>query len=259
MVDWSIGQYERTALELAPVTEHVIELGRLQPGLRVVDLATGTGNAALAAARHGAVVTGIDTATRLIQVARERAAAEGLAVTFLEGDVQQLPFDDRAFDVAISVFGLIFAPDPDRAFAEMIRVLAPTGRALVTVWVPEGPIFAMVSAFGRAVAAATGEVPRRFAWHDVDTVRELAARHGATIDVHDAQLTITAESPEAYVVAGQQHPGNLAARPILEQAGTYAEVSKQALAILSDANQDPTAFRVTSPYRIYDIRRIAPS
>ena len=163
MIHWGIGHYEETASQLEPVAEHVASLAGLQPGERVLDLATGTGNAALLAARTGAVVTGLDAAPRLIDVARERTEREGLDASFVVGNLEALPFESAAFDVAQSVFGLIFAGDPDRAFGEMLRVLRADGRGLLSVWVPAGPIDAVVGIIGRAVAAATGPTPKRFA------------------------------------------------------------------------------------------------
>ena len=111
MIDWNIGRYEQTAAELEPVAAHVVALANLQRGEHVVDLATGTGNAALIAAGAGAVVTGVDTAPRLIDIARSRAVTERVEASFLVGDMQALPFDDGSFDIALSVFGLIFAAD----------------------------------------------------------------------------------------------------------------------------------------------------
>lgn len=256
MVDWGIGRYEQTASELEPAAEHVVALAGLRAGERVVDLATGTGNAALLAARLGAVVTGVDAAPRLVGVARERAEHEGLDASFVVGSFEALPFERAAFDVALSVFGLIFASDPDRAFGEMMRVLRADGRALLSAWVPAGPIDAVLGVIGRAMVAATGPAPERFAWHDPDAVRELAARHDAEIRVHDAELNITGESPEAHFAMNEQtHPMSLAGRPVLERAGTYGEVREQALAILREANEDPQGFRVTSPYRVIEVRR----
>ena len=104
-----------------------------------MDLATGTGNAALLAAHTGAVVTGLDAAPRLIDVARERAAGEGVQATFVVGDIGALSFEDGSFDVVLSVFGLIFAANPSRAFAEMIRVLKAGGRALLSAPAPTAP------------------------------------------------------------------------------------------------------------------------
>ena len=256
IIDWDIGHYEQMAVELEPVAEHVVSLAHIQPGERVVDLATGTGNAALLAASAGALATGVDTAPRLIDVARGRAVAEGVEASFVVGDMQALPFADGSFDVALSVFGLIFAADANRAFDEMIRVLGPAGRALFPVWVPAGSIDAMVSAFGRAVAAATGRRPPRFAWHDADAVGGLAARHRAQLQIHEGQLSITAASPEAYVEANeQQHPVIVAGRSALERAGTCNQVRNEALRILRHGNEDPQAFRVFSPYRVVEVHR----
>jgi len=256
MIDWGIGHYEHTARELQPVAQHVVSLAEVKRSERVVDLATGTGNAALLAAHAGGVVTGVDRASRLIEVARERAAAEGVAATFVLEELEALPFEDGSFDVALSVFGLIFAADASRAFDELMRVLRPGGRAHVSAWVPAGPIDAMIGEFGRALATATGSAPKRFAWHDVVAVRELAAPHGARVLVHEGQLQITAASPEAYFEANErQHPMSIAGQPVLEKAGTYAEVRHKAVAILRQGNQDPEAFRVSSPYRILEIHR----
>ncbi|HEY3021270.1 MAG TPA: class I SAM-dependent methyltransferase [Solirubrobacteraceae bacterium] len=256
MIDWGIGEYEHTAAELAPVAEHVVSLAAPRAGERVVDIACGTGNAALCAARAGAVVVGVDTAARLIEVARERAAREGLEATFTVGDAQQLPFGDGEFDVAVSVFGLIFAGDAGRAFGELVRVLRPGGRAFVSAWVPAGPIDAMVGVFARAIAAATGRTQPRFAWHDREAVGGLAAAHHAEVRFHDGLLSIAGASPESYLAANEErHPMSLAGRPLLEQAGTYAAARSQALAILREGNEDPDRFRVTSPYRVIEVRR----
>lgn len=256
MIDWDIGHYEQMAVELEPVAEHMVSLARVQPGERVLDLATGTGNAALLSAGAGARVTGLDTARRLIDVARGRAVTEGVEASFVVGDMQALPFEGGSFDVALSVFGLIFAADARRAFDEMIRVLRPAGRALFSAWVPAGPIDAMVATFGRAVAAATGHRPHRFAWHDADAVGGLAARHRALVHIHEGQFCITAASPDAYLEASeQQHPVSVAGRPVLERAGTYSQVRDEALRILRQGNEDPQAFRVSSPYRVTEVHR----
>jgi SAM-dependent methyltransferase len=256
MLEWDIGHYEEMAVELEPVAEHVVSLADVQRGERVVDLATGTGNAALLAAGAGALVTGLDAGRRLIDAARGRAVTEGVEASFVVGDIQALPFDDGSFDVALSGFGLIFAADATGAFDEMIRVLRPAGRALFSVWVPAGPIDAIVATFGRAVAAAIGRRPHRFAWHDAAAVGGLAARHRAHVQIHEGQLCITAASPEAYLEANeQQHPVSVAGRPVLERAGTYSQVRSEALRILRHDNEDPQAFRVSSPYRVIEVHR----
>lgn len=202
-LDWGAGEYERTARELEPAAHHVVAVAAVARGERVLDLACGTGNAAIEAARLGAAVTGLDAAPRLIAVAEARAAAAGVEAAFVVGDAQDLPFGDGAFDCLVSVFGVIFVPEPPRAMAEIVRVLAPGGRALISAWKPEGAVHRMVGVLARGVAEAGG--PRRppFPWHDPDAVRELAAPHGATVEAEDGRLVIEGASPEAYFADGE--------------------------------------------------------
>jgi SAM-dependent methyltransferase len=251
MVDWSAGQYERTAAELEPAGRLVVARAAIVPGERVLDVACGTGNAALIAAEAGARVTGLDGAPRLVEVARARAAENGVDAEFVVGDALDLPFDDGAFDAVVSVFGVIFAPDPARAIAEIVRVLAPGGRALLSAWLPDGPIHRMVGVLGRGLAAAGGPSRPSFDWHDPAAVAALAAAHGATVAAEDASLPILSGSPEAYfAVAEEHHPMSLAGRPLLESAGTYAALREEAIGVLRAGNEDPAGFRVTSPYRV---------
>jgi len=255
MVDWGLGRYEETARELEPVAARVVSLAALQPGERVLDVACGTGNAALLASRVGADVTGLDAAPRLVDVARERARTEGLQARFDVGDAQALPYEDGAFDVVLSVFGVIFAPDAPRALAEIVRVLGPGGRALVSAWVPEGTLDAMLGVLRGAVAEATGTAPARFPWHDLDAVTELASRHGATVSVEEGEIAFVAESPDAYFAANEaNHPMSLSMQPLLERGGAYGAVREEAVAILRSGNQDPDAFRITSRYRVLIVR-----
>ena len=256
MVDWGAGRYEETAADLEPVAAHVVALASLQRGEKVLDVACGTGNAALLAARAGAETTGVDAAPRLIEVARGRARAEGLQARFDVGDAQALAYGDGAFDVVVSVFGAIFAADAERAFAEIVRVLRPGGRALLSAWVPGGTVDAMVGVFMRAVAAATGPAPARFAWDDPAAVGELAARNGAEVSVDEGEVAFVAESPEAYfAVSEAHHPMSVSMRPLLERAGGHDAIREQALGILREGNEDPDAFRVTSRYRVLTVRR----
>jgi SAM-dependent methyltransferase len=191
----------------------------------------------------------------LIEVARERAAAEGAEAQFVVGQAESLPFDDATFDVVLSVFGVIFTADPERAISEMLRVLQPAGRALVSAWLPTGTIASLMGVFGSAAAAATGSAPERFAWHDLEAVAEVARRHGGSVEAHDGEIQFSGASPEAYFAAEEQnHPMSIAFRPLLEGAGLYDEVRREGIAVLRDGNEDPTGFRVTSPYRVLELR-----
>jgi ubiquinone/menaquinone biosynthesis C-methylase UbiE len=107
VVDWGSGNYEKTAAELEPVSEAVVGMAAISPGQDVIDLACGTGNAALLAAGRGARVVGIDASARLLEVARGRARMQGVDVDFREGDLLELPLPDGTADVVLSVFGLM--------------------------------------------------------------------------------------------------------------------------------------------------------
>ena len=134
MVDWGKGRYEQTAAELEPVAEAVVAMAAPTAGDRVLDVACGTGNAALLAAARGADVVGVDSSERLVAVARQRAQQAGLFAEFVVGDALVLPVGDAEFDVVLSVFGVIFAADPAQAVSEVARVLRSDGRAYIAAW-----------------------------------------------------------------------------------------------------------------------------
>jgi SAM-dependent methyltransferase len=256
MADWGTGEYERTAEELAPAAARAVELARVRTGERVLDLGTGTGNAALLAARAGADVTAADPSPRLLGVARERMAAEGLGGTFAQAGAEELPFGDGAFDLVLSVFAVIFAEDPERAACEIVRVLAPGGRAVITTWQSSGPVHDAVGVLAKAVADVSPDPPtERFAWGDPDVVAALFERAGARTDVqHGELLEIEAASPEAYVERFESaHPLGMFFRDVLTRAGTYDEVRAGSMAVLERANEAGTGLRVRSGYLVFTI------
>ena len=255
VVDWGAGSYETTAAELEPVAQVVVEQAGIAAGEDVVDVACGTGNAALLAARRGARVVGVDGACRLLEVARERATTQGLVLDLRAGDLLALPVDDDAADVVLSVFGVIFAQEPSSALREVARILRPSGRALITAWIPAGPIDAMIAAMQRIVGRVTAGPPAaRFAWADGDAVAALAAEAGLALDdTTQATLAIRAASPEAYIAAGQEHPLSLGMRPLVERAGVADEIRDAMTSVLRDANEEPTAFLVHSPYVVHHL------
>jgi SAM-dependent methyltransferase len=255
IIDWDAGNYEKAAAELEPVALAVVERAALRPGEVVIDLACGTGNAALIAASRGARVVGVDAAPRLLEVARERARASGVDVEFREGDLLDLPVADGAADVVVSVFGVIFATDPAGALREARRVMRSGGRALVSAWVPAGPIDAMLGAMGRILSRVSqSPPPQRFPWFDRDAVGRLAGEVGLILgSTTPAELAIHGASPEAYVAAGREHPMALSVRPVLQQAGAEIEVQDAMTAVVREANEDPDAFLVHSPYVVHEL------
>ncbi|MFO1488828.1 MAG: class I SAM-dependent methyltransferase [Verrucomicrobiota bacterium] len=161
-------------------------MGRLQlhPGLKVLDVACGTGNLALVAARAGCSTSGIDIATNLIAQAKARAEDEELFTHFEEADAEALPFDDGEFDLVVSMFGSMFAPRPDVAIAEMHRVAKPGGRVAMANWTPEGFIGQMFQIFRKHLPHAPITGPSPMLWGDEATVRS-RMKNGFT----DLQMT----------------------------------------------------------------------
>ena len=146
---WASGDFAAVAATIVPVAERLADAADLHAGWSVLDVATGSGNAAIAAARLGCEVTGADYVPALLDRGRIRSAAEALPVDYVEADAEQLPFADASFDGVLSVFGSMFAPDHPRTAAEIARVCRPGGRVALASWTPEGFIGAMF----RTVAA----------------------------------------------------------------------------------------------------------
>jgi SAM-dependent methyltransferase len=135
---WTAGDFGKIACLFADDAAEFVNRLNLRRGMRVLDVACGTGNQSLPAARAGAVVTGIDIAPNLIEQARSRAAEENLPIRFDEGDAENLPYQSADFDAVISMFGAMFAPRPDKVSAELIRVCRPGGLIAMANWTPEG-------------------------------------------------------------------------------------------------------------------------
>jgi SAM-dependent methyltransferase len=156
---WDSGDYAVVGTTLQIVGETLAEAVDVRGGERVLDVAAGNGNASLAAARRFAEVTSTDYVPALLDKAAARAAAEGLAMTFQVADVEDLPFADASFDVVLSTFGAMFAPDHQRTASEMLRVLRPGGRLGMTNWTPEGFIGQLFKLIGKHVAPPAGLQP----------------------------------------------------------------------------------------------------
>src|SRR3954465_2944813 len=135
---WSSGDFAVIGTTLQIVGETLCEAAELDAGDRVLDVACGNGNAALAAARRFCRVTGLDYVPALLRRAGERARAEGVELQLVEGDAENLPFEDGSFDAAVSTYGIMFAPDQERAAREIARVVKPGGKIGLANWPPEG-------------------------------------------------------------------------------------------------------------------------
>jgi ubiquinone/menaquinone biosynthesis C-methylase UbiE len=153
---WASGDFHQVAALIQSVADDVAEALDIQAGWRVLDVATGSGNAAIAAARLGAEAVGIDYVPALLERGRRRAAAEGLDVVLVEGDAEAIPFGDGEFDAVTSVFGSMFAPDHEQTAAELARVVRPGGKIGLATWTPDGFIGELLRAVAQHVPPVAG-------------------------------------------------------------------------------------------------------
>ena len=169
---WGSGDFAVIGNTLQIVGETLCEAADLDAGSRVLDVACGNGNASLAAAHRFCRVAGLDYVPALLERARERAAAERLAIDFVEGDAEQLPFPAEAFDAALSTFGVMFAPDQERAARELTRVVRRGGKIALANWTPEGFVGRMLVTVGKHVPPPAG-VASPVYWGNESRLREL--------------------------------------------------------------------------------------
>src|SRR5437867_5852819 len=168
---WTSGDFGVIAHQVQEDEEAFVGRLGITRGLEVLDVACGTGNSAIPAARYGARVIGVDIAPNLLEQARERAKSEGLEVRFEEGDAEQLVFPDGSFDLVVSIFGAMFAPRPERVAAEFKRVCRSGGRIAMGNWTPDsfaGQTYEMTSKY---VPPPPGMMPPVL-WGDEATVRD---------------------------------------------------------------------------------------
>jgi len=159
MAAWASGDYAVVGTTLQLVGELLVEACDLRCDEQVLDVAAGNGNATLAAARRGGVVTSTDYVAALLERGEDRARAEHLAVTFQVADAEDLPFGDASYDVVLSTFGVMFAPDQPKAASELVRVCRPGGRIGLANWTPDGFVGQMFKVLGKHVPPPPGAFP----------------------------------------------------------------------------------------------------
>jgi SAM-dependent methyltransferase len=240
---WMAGDFGVVARTIASNAESFINSLPISAGEKVLDVATGTGNLAVPLARKGAIVTGVDIAPNLLAQARERAAAENLSITFDEGDAEQLPYNDAAFQAVVTMFGAQFAPRPELVASECARVLAPGGLLAMANWDPASFTAQMFRATAKHVPPPAG-VPAPILWGDEATLRERLAPFFT--DVHTQIVPILFDLPTdpAGVVAffRKNFGPTLVAFSRLDEAG-QAALNADMVALWSSANTapDPTS------------------
>ena len=189
---WMAGDYPRVARLTERAANEFIARLHLKPGMTVLDVACGSGNLALPAARAGAIVTGIDIAPNLLDQARARAAGEALDIRFELADAEDVPFEGGAFDVVVSMFGAMFAPRPEVVAGELIRVCRRGGQIALASWTPSGFIGELFRVTGQHVSAPA-RVASPLLWGDETAVRERLGNDIA--DIRMARILASVEFP----------------------------------------------------------------
>jgi len=196
---WAEGDFAMVAGLITLVAEHLAEALKVMPGERVLDVACGSGNGAIAAARRswGGVV-GADFVPALLERGRERAAAERLEIEFVEADATELPFGDGEFDVAMSIFGAMFAADQEKAAAELLRVCKPGGRIGMANWVPDSGIGQMFMTVAKHAPPPPG-VKSPLLWGTEEHLRDLLGSGISELRIERRPSRQTFRSADHYI------------------------------------------------------------
>lgn len=195
---WAAGDFPKMGVELAIAGETLCDFIPVHAGDRVLDVGTASGNTAISAARRRAVVTGIDLVPELLAQARRRAEADGFQIDFEEGNAMALRFADASFDVVLSTFGAIFAPDPEKTASEMARVCRPGGIIAMSNWTPDSLISRLFRLLAR-YSPAEARIDAPAEWGDEATYQARLGPYVTGLRVEKRALHLRARSPEHWV------------------------------------------------------------
>jgi SAM-dependent methyltransferase len=246
---WASGDFSVVASRIMIVAELLCDTADLHAGWRVLDVATGSGNAAIAAARLGCDVAGVDYVPALLERGRKRAAAEGLDVELVEGDAEALPFPDSSFDAVTSVFGSMFAPNHEQAASELLRVTRPDGVIALASWAPEGFIGELFRTVSKHVPPPAG-LQSPMLWGTEDHLRELFGDDIDSLHVTERTFTWRFTSAEEFVTFFRLWYGpTLKAFAALEDTKRDAlEIDLVELASTHDRLESPRAIAIPATY-----------
>ena len=205
---WCSGDYAVVGTTLQIVGEELCEALDLRSGQKVLDVAAGNGNAALAAARRWCEVVAVDYVPALLERARERARAERLAIELREADAEALPFADGSFDVVVSTFGVMFTPDQERAASELVRVCRSGGKIGLANWTPEGFIGQLFKTIGRYLPPPAGARSPAL-WGTRARIAELFEPHASDIKLAQRSFVFRYRSADHWLEVFRTYYGPL--------------------------------------------------
>lgn len=232
---WASGDFAVIGVTLQIVGESLAEAADIRANERVLDIAAGNGNATLAAARRFAKVTSTDYVPALLDKGRRRAEAEGLHVAFREADAENLPFPDASFDVAMSTFGVMFAPDQARCASEMLRVVRDGGRIALASWTPEGFIGELFKTIGAHVAPPVG-LKSPALWGTEQHIGELFGDQAASIHAARKMFNFRYASPRHWLQVFRDFYGPVQKAFAALDPGAQQALEDDMLALLARAN-----------------------
>ncbi|WP_238011873.1 methyltransferase domain-containing protein [Dactylosporangium sp. AC04546] len=235
-IGWESGDYPRVGNTLQIMAERLVVAAGVRAGQQVLDVASGQGNAALAAARRFAEATGVDYATNLLAQGRERAHAEHLPVTFVEGDAERLPFPDASFDTVLSTVGVMFAPDQAQAAAELIRVTRPGGRIALASWTPDSLVGSMFRTIATYAPPPAG-VRSPMLWGTEERLAELFGDAVEWTSLRPREFDFCYHSPAHFAEWFQQHYGPITRLSASLDEDTRARLTADLTAVPQPFNQ----------------------
>ncbi len=220
---WSSGDYAKEGVRFIIMAELLCEAVDLRSGSRVLDVATGTGNAALAAARRFCEVSAIDYVPALLEEGRKRARAEGLEVDFGEGDAENIPFQDASFDAVLSTIGVMFAPDQEKAAGELLRVCRSGGKIGLASWTPDSFVGALFKTLGKHLPPPPPGLKPPLLWGTEDRLRELFGDSVSSLRATRRIFVFRFPSPRFFLEHSRRYSGPLVkALEALDAAGQEA-------------------------------------
>jgi SAM-dependent methyltransferase len=232
---WAAGDFPTIAPLIQEASDLVIDRLGIEPGQDVLDVATGSGNAAIAPAERGARVVGLDQVPELLEAARVRAAEAGVEVEWVEGDAEALPFDGASFDRVSSVFGVMFAPRHRQTAGELVRVTRPGGRIGVTGWTAEGLNGRMFKTVASHLPPPPPELKPPVMWGDEQYVGELFSDPGLELTFERHTMRVEWESLEEWIEHCERNLGPVVlAKAALEPDGRW-QAARDDLAALYDS------------------------